>query len=157
MAIISGLPDMSTHRARVQGFEQVMRERFPKICIVEKINSRDQSVIAYEKTRYLLRQYPHLRGIFNAVGCTGDIGQALIDQQAQHIKMVCYNMTPDIVALVKRGIVDFAIGLAPYQQGFSAMNAMTAYLTQGKQPAAFIELPQLIGIDENIEALAKTM
>ena len=49
MAIISGLPDMSTHRARVQGFEQVMRERFPKICIVEKINSRDQSVIAYEK------------------------------------------------------------------------------------------------------------
>lgn len=37
------------------------------------------------------------------------------------------------------------------------MNAMTAYLTQGKQPAAFIELPQLIGIDENIEALAKTM
>lgn len=71
--------------------------------------------------------------------------------------MVCYNMTPDIVALVKRGIVDFAIGLAPYQQGFSAMNAMTAYLTQGKQPAAFIELPQLIGIDENIEALAKTM
>lgn len=157
VAIISGLPDMSTHRARVQGFEQVMRERFPKICIVEKINSRDQSVIAYEKTRYLLRQYPHLRGIFNAVGCTGDIGQALIDQQAQHIKMVCYNMTPDIVALVKRGIVDFAIGLAPYQQGFSAMNAMTAYLTQGKQPAAFIELPQLIGIDENIEALAKTM
>lgn len=157
VAIISGLPDMPTHRARVQGFEQVMRERFPKIRIVEKINSRDQSVIAYEKTRYLLRQYPHLRGIFNAVGCTGDIGQALIDLKAQHIKMVCYNMTPDIVALVKRGIVDFAIGLAPYQQGFSAMNAMAAYLTQGKQPAAFIELPQLIGIDENIEALAKNM
>ena len=66
-------------------------------------------------------------------------------------------MTPDIVALVKRGIVDFAIGLAPYQQGFAAMNAIVDYLTQGIQPAPFIELPQLIGIDENIEELAKTM
>ncbi len=74
VAIIGGLPDMSAHRARLQGFEQVMREHYPQIRIVETINSRDQSVIAYEKTAVLVKQYPNLRGIFSVVGCTGDIG-----------------------------------------------------------------------------------
>lgn len=156
VAIIGGLPDMSAHRARLQGFEQVMREQYPQIRIVETINSRDQSVIAYEKTTVLVKQYPNLRGIFSVVGCTGDIGQALIDQHMQSIKMVCYNFTDDVVALIKRGVVDFAIGLTPYRQGITAMRTMIEHLLQGSAPAQpFIEMPLLIGIDENIDVLAR--
>lgn len=156
VAIIGGLPDMATHRARLQGFEQAMRERYPGIRIVETVNSRDQSVIAYEKTDMLLRQYPDLRGIFSVVGCTGDIGQALIDNRRQTVKMVCYNFTPDVIALVQRGVVDFAIGLTPYRQGFSALTTLLAYLQDGTEPpASFLELPLLIGVDENIDVLAR--
>lgn len=155
VAIIGGLPDMLAHRARLQGFEQAIRERYPNIRIVETINSRDQSVIAYEKTGMLVQQYPNLRGIFSVVGCTGDIGQALIDRQAKNVKIVCYNFTDDVVALVKRGIVDFTIGLTPYRQGSVALHTLLKYLLDGEKPAApFLEMPILIGIDENIEVLS---
>ena len=155
VAIIGGLPDMQAHRARLQGFEQAIRERFPDIRIVETINSRDQSVIAYEQTDMLVQQHPHLRGIFSVVGCTGDIGQALIDRQAGHIKIVCYNFTDDVVALVKRGIVDFTIGLTPFRQGINTVNAILQYLLHGKKPEPFMEMPVLIGIDENIDVLSQ--
>lgn len=155
VAIIGGLPDIAVHRARLQGFEQVMRERFPKIQIVEKIYSFDQSVIAYEKTDMLLQQYPNLRGIFSVVGCTGDIGQAIIDRKAQHVKIISYNFTPDIVALIKKGIVDFTIGLSPYRQGTSAMHTLLRFLLYQEPPeSAFLEMPLLIGIDENIDMLS---
>ncbi len=155
VAIIGGLPDMIAHRARLQGFEQTVRARYPGIRIVESINSRDQGVIAYEKTGMLVEQYPNLRGIFSVVGCTGDIGQALIDRQIQSVKIVCYNFTDDVVALVKRGIVDFAIGLTPYRQGNVALGTLLRYLLDGEKPtASFLEMPLLIGIDENIEVLS---
>lgn len=154
VAIIGGLPDIAVHRARLQGFEQVMRERFPNIRVVEKIYSFDQSVIAYEKTDMLLQQYPNLRGIFSVVGCTGDIGQAIIDRKAQNIKIISYNFTPDIVALIKKGIVDFTIGLSPFRQGMDAMHTMLRFLLYNEQPErAFLEMPLLIGIDENIDML----
>lgn len=44
----------------------------------------------YEKTDMLLQQYPNLRGIFSVTGCTGDIGQAIIDRKAKNIKVRPY-------------------------------------------------------------------
>lgn len=158
VAVIGGLPDIAVHRTRMQGFEQVIRERFPKIRIVEVVYSFDQSVIAYEKTDMLLQQYPNLRGIFSVTGCTGDIGQAIIDRKAKNIKVISYNFTPDIVALIKKRIVDFTIGLSPYRQGASAMHAMVRFLLSGEKPeSSFVEMPLLIGIDENIDMLSQNM
>ena len=91
------------------------------------------------------------------VGCTGDIGQALIDRKRQSVKMVSYNFTSDVVALVKRGIVDFTIGLTPYRQGMTAMTTMAQFLLHQEKPqSAFLEMPLLIGIDENIDVLVRT-
>lgn len=158
VAIIGGLPDIAVHRARMQGFEQVIRERFPKIRIVETVYSFDQSVIAYKKTDMLLQQYTGLRGIFSVTGCTGDIGQAIMDRQTKNIKVISYNFTPDIVALIKKRIVDFTIGLSPYRQGVSAMRAMLRFLLHGETPeSTFLEMPLLIGIDENIDMLSQNM
>lgn len=156
VAIIGGMPDVAVHRARQHGFEQVMRERFPKIRIVDTIYSFDQSAIAYSKTDALLQQYPNLRGLFNVVGCTGDIGQAVMDRNAQNIKIITYNFTPDIVALIKKEIVDFTIGLSPYRQGASALHILLRFLLYQEKPAsAFLEMPLLVGIDENIDILCR--
>ncbi|MDO4174200.1 MAG: LacI family DNA-binding transcriptional regulator [Eubacteriales bacterium] len=154
VAIIGGVSEMRNNQLRIQGFQDVMHERFPNIHIVKVVNCYDQSAIAYEETDKLLQQYPKLRGIFSVVGCTADIGQVLIDRNMKTVKMVSYNITSDIVALVKRGIVTFTIGLEPYQQGVVAVNTMLTYLLEGKKPQSeFVEMPLLIGIDENIDML----
>lgn len=156
VAIIGGMREMRNNQLRIQGFKDVIRERFPHIQIVKVVNCYDQSAIAYEATNQLLQQYPNLCGIFSAVGCTADIGQALLDRHMQKIKMVSYNMTPDIVALVKRGIVTFTIGLTPYRQGMAAIHTILNYLLEGeKPPSDFVEMPLLIGMDENIDVLSQ--
>ena len=155
VAVMGGLPDVVTHQTRLQGFTEVMRTRYPNIQIVEVIDSNDRSVIAYEKTGKLLQKYPNLRGIFNVVGCTEDIGLSLIERHRDDVHIVCYNFTDDVIALVKRGIVSFAIGLAPYQQGMIAVRTLLDYLINDTTPAAsFVETPILIGVDENIDVLA---
>ncbi len=153
IAVIGGMSEISGHRLRIQSFQQAIAERFPEIRIVDIINSYDQGVIAYEKTIQLVTQYQNLRGIFCAVGCTADIGQALLDKK-KPIKIVSYNTTPDVVDLVRRGIVEFTLELAPYQQGAAAASVMLDFLCKGNRPeTAFLEIPARIVLDENIDAI----
>lgn len=156
VAIVGGSPDVAVHRFRIQGFQELVREKYPQMRIIEVVNSFDQSVITYEKTVKMIERHPDLRGIFSVVGCPGDIGQALIDCKATRIKMVSYNFTPDVVALIKRGIIEFTIGLSPYRQGELAVQLLADYVLFGKKPAApFVETPVYIGVDENIDLLSR--
>lgn len=152
IAILGGSPEVSAHKQRVAGFEEAMQENYPAIHIVEKIDSLEQSVIAYDKTCGLLQSYPDLKGIFSVAGCTGDIGQAVLDQNKKdYVKIVCYNFTEDVVALVQRKIVEFTIGLMPRQQGALAIETLFQYLFNDEKPkSTFLQTPITIGMDENI-------
>lgn len=157
VAVIGGMSEISGHRLRIQGFKQTMSTRFPDINIVETINSYDQSVIAYEKTIGLLKRYNNLRGIFCAVGCTADVGRAILDMNWHNVKVISYNMTPDIIMLVKKGVVKFTIGLTPFRNGMVAVNTLLDHLIYGKMPESdFIEMPLLLGMDENIDVLSQS-
>lgn len=155
VAMIGGSSDITAHRLRIKGFEDAIRERWPRISVCEKVFTLEQSVIAYERTCILLDQHPNLDGIFSLAGCAGDIGQAIIDRRRKEkVKMVCYNTTQDVVALIEKGIVQFSISLSPFQQGQLLVELVSAYLLHGKPPAGeFIQTPIAIGIDENIDML----
>lgn len=155
-AIIGGFPEINTHRLRIKGFEDVIRERWPKIQIVEKLFTLDQRAIAYKRTCVLLDQRPNLRGIFSLDSCAGEIGQAIIDRRCrERIKMICYNTTEDVAALIRQGIVQFSIGLAPYRQGQLAADVAGGFLLHGKRPAApFLRTPIEIRLDENLTETA---
>lgn len=152
-AIIGGFPEISGHRLRIKGFEDVIRERWPKIQIVEKLFTLDQHAIAYKKACVLLDQRPNLRGIFSLDSCAGEIGQAILDRRCkERVKMVCYNTTEDIAALLDKGIVQFSISLAPFQQGKLLAEVAGAYLLHGRLPASsFLRTPIEIKLDENID------
>lgn len=151
VAVVGGSDEVSAHKWRIQGFREAVQEKYPDIQIVSVIQSLEQSVIAYEKTASLLRDFESLRGIFSVAGCTGDVGQAILDSQ-RDVKLVSYNFTPDIVALVQKGIVEFTIGLAPYTQGTLALETLAQYLLSGKKPSStFLKTPISIGVDENID------
>ena len=154
--VIGSSPEIENNRLRIQGFSDAIREKYEDITIINNVNSLDQSVIAYEQTALLVERYPKLAGIFNAVGCAGDIGRALIDWKGTKIKLVSYNFTPDVISLIKHGIVDFAIGLSPEHQGTLVIELLSDYLLYGKKPPdKVIQTPILIGMDENIDILAE--
>ena len=156
VAVIGSSPEIENNRLRIQGFCDAIQEKYGDITIINSVNSLDQGVIAYEQTALLIERYPKLAGIFNAAGCTGDIGRALIDWKGTKIKLVSYNFTPDVISLIKHGIVDFAIGLSPEHQGVLVIEVLSDFLLYGKKPPGkMIQTPILIGMDENIDILAE--
>lgn len=153
IAVISGSPKVPGHKLRLEGFIDSIRVHRPDIRIVDQIYSQDQSLIAYERTCSLLDAYPRLCGICNLAGHAGEIGQAIIDRNRQgSVKLICYNITEDIAALLHRGVVEFSISIGPYRQGQLVAQVVYQYLLQGTAPAKpFIRTPISVILDENIE------
>ncbi len=156
IAVIGGSPKISGHKLRLQGFLEALQMYRPDIQIAEQLYSQDQHIIAYERTCKILEQYPKLRGICNLAGHSGEVGQAILDMNRQDaVKMVCYNHTDDIAALIRRGIIEFSINLAPEQQGRILLETAYHYLLHGQIPPAVIYTPVSILMNENIEFIAE--
>lgn len=153
IAVIGGSMEVSGHKLRIEGFRDVIHTAYPQIKIVEEIYSQDQSVIAYERTKRVLEQYPKLSGLCNLAGCAGDVGRAIIDRNRQDsVKLICYNATEDVLNLIQRGIVDFAISLSPQRQGQLLVATAYDYLRHEKQPdSSFLRTPVTLVMDENID------
>ena len=157
IAVISGSPDILSHRQRFDGFSDVIRSDYPDIQIVRQVYSQEQPSVAYQQTDQLLQSYPNLVGICNLAGCSGEIGQAILERRAKRaISLVCFGTGSDVIPLIHKRIVTFAIGLQPREQARILLETMYTYLIQGKAPREkMIHTPITIALDENIEDLMK--
>lgn len=155
VAVITGSADITSHRQRLEGFLEVMRTAYPDIEVVAQLYSQERSVIAYEQTGKLLSEQPGLAGVCNLAGCSGEIGQAILEQRRNRtVRLVCYSTASDVAALIRKGVVTFSISLRPREQGRIMIETINTYLTRGVRPASdFIKTPISIALDENIDSL----
>ena len=156
-AVISGSIDIPSHQQRLNGFYDVMRAEYPEIQIVRQFYTQEQSAVAYQQATRLLEDFPQLAGVCNLAGCSGEIGQAILERRAkQAVSLVCFGTAADVTALIRKKIVTFAINLQPREQARILLETMYGYLTQGKQPEnAFIHTPIAIALDENMDMLTR--
>ncbi len=152
---IGGSPEITAHEKRMQGFLDAMAERYPQIQVADRLYSQDQSVIAYERACKTLDEFPQLKGIGNLAGYAGEVGQAILERHREReVKMVCYDITPDVAALIHKNVIEFAIGLEPYQQAKILMETVYDCLMLGMHPAAdFLETPIAIAFDETVDEM----
>lgn len=155
VAVMAGMPTISSHQQRLAGFLDVMRLDYPDIEVLGPVYTQDQSAVAYSRTLRLLEDAPALQGICNLAGCSGAIGQAILDRQRRRaVRLVCYNTGDDVAALIRRGVATFSISIAPREQGRILVQTIYHYLYHGKPPAAdWIKVPITIAIDENVDSL----
>ncbi len=126
-------------RIREQGFSEFMAENYPEIHIIERIESFEDKEITYRKTRALLRQNPQLQGIYITCGGVAEVGRALQDEgRAQQIKVLSFEDYPEILALMKDGVIDCTLGSDLLMQGKTGLRLMIQYLVYGIKP----ELPE---------------
>lgn len=137
VAVMAGMPTISSHQQRLAGFLDVMRLDYPDIEVLGPVYTQDQSAVAYSRTLRLLEDAPALQGICNLAGCSGAIGQAILDRQRRRaVRLVCYNTGDDVAALIRRGVATFSISIAPREQGRILVQTIYHYLYHGKPPAA---------------------
>ena len=152
-AVMAGSPEITSHCLRLEGFLDFLRERCPGIEVVDRLFSQDQSVVAYSQACRTLDQFPNLEGFCNLAGYAGEVGQAILQRQ-RTIKMVCYDSTADVAALIEKGIVEFSISLVLSHQARSIIDTLHAYLLHGVAPTAdYIETPVTVLFDESLRGL----
>lgn len=157
VAVITGMPEVSSHEQRLEGFLDVIRSDYPEIEVVERLYVQDQSAIAYDRTCRLLAEYSALRGICNLAGCSGEVGQAILENRRRRaVCLVCYNTAGDVAALIRKGIVTFSISIRPREQARILLETIHAYLYEDRPPAeSWLKVPISIALDENIDSLTE--
>lgn len=154
--VVGGARGSTSFRLRLEGFLDTVRLQYSGIEIVRTIETDEDNLAAYQETVAAIAQQPDLQGIFVVTGCSAGVARAVIEtKKAGDIKIVGYNITDDVAAMVKLGIVDFAINTSPYQQGYIATRELFAHLLGTRAMSPRILIPSDIGIAENIDYLIR--
>lgn len=152
-AVLAGSPEIVSHCQRLNGFLDYLQTYCPEIEVVAQLFSQDQSVIAYTQACRTLDQFPDLNGFCNLAGYAGEIGQAML-QRKRPVKMVCYDSTDDVTALIQKGIVEFSISLLLSQQAHSIITTLYDYLLKGIVPTkTCIQTPVTVLFDESLNGI----
>ena len=147
----------ASHLKRFMGFCESMQALKPEIVIckprMDKKIDYTYDEMAYDYVEKALKN-PACKAIYTTG--EGEVGaaRALRDSgRYMEVKMVCYDLLPEIVRAMEDDVVDVTIGQEEFQQGYLPVNLMYEYLTFGtKPPHRRIYTDINIRIRENIHA-----
>jgi len=151
-AVIIGSMGIEGHRLRYEGFRNFLKET-TNIEVAKEIETLEQDIITFEKTKELLAKNPDLNGIYVAASSAKQVCKAVYqDKETSKIKIITYNFTDEIRELIEEGKVDFTIGISPYQQGEKVIKTLADYTFKKEDPQSKeIRVPITIGIKSNID------
>lgn len=155
VAVITGSEHIPSHRQRLQGFVDTIRSNYSDIQIIDPIFTQEQPAAAYYLAARLLEDHPQIAGVCNLAGCSGEIGQAILEHRTNStIPLVCFNTADDVAELIHKGIVTFSINLKPSIQARQMLETMAAFVRHGSRPGdPFLKVPVSIIIEENVNDL----
>ena len=121
---------------REQGFTDFLKVEYPQIVIVSRVESFEDPQITYEKTVQLLAEQPDLRGIYITCGGVAQVGRALIESgRSKDIRVLCYEDYPEVVELMRQGVIDWTLGGEKDEQGALPVKLIMDQLVFGRKPA----------------------
>ncbi|MGI6779048.1 MAG: substrate-binding domain-containing protein [Acetivibrionales bacterium] len=137
VAIITGSLSLLALSQRIKGFREIIETEHPGIEIIDIIETKEQKTLTFEKTIHLLETVKDLNGIYVTSEPINEVGKAVkLLKKSGEIKIICFDFYPEVVKLVKEGIIDFTIGQDPVAQGYKPIKILFDYLFNGKQPQA---------------------
>ncbi len=148
IAILKGVPTLSGHTLRFQGFKDYLNKN---IDIIFEKDIQDDKEKAYSETLRLLQMHPHIDGIFVVAACASDVCSVLVEKNRANIPVICFDTVPSTVKMMEKGIVRAAICQNPYEQGFQSVKAaFDQILHNSHQNTEDILLSNAIIIKENL-------
>ena len=141
-ALFVGSLNSSTHKAWVDAALEYQKQKYPDMkWIGDYVESNDDSKVAYEKTKEILKKYPNIKGFqgSSALDVVG-IGQAV---EEASLSDSTYVVGTSIVSysgnLLKTGAVDLVSGWDPADSGY-AMNLLAQFVLDKKEIKSGIDL-----------------
>ena len=151
--VVLGHPSITSNFQRMQGFKETMAKKYPKVKIVQELETQFTRDDAIKKTEDMLVTYPNLKGIFGATGGDAGLGALSAVQAAgrKGIKIVNFDAIPESRKVIYDGsdILGGDAAQFPYDIGYDSMKAAIASL-RGVQVPPQMEVPVDIVTKDNL-------
>lgn len=135
--IVNWFGDPGCDIGRAGGFEDRIKEAYPDIEIIGKVENQDQAEAARAATVDFLTAYPDLAGIYPTAGGPIGAAQALKDlNKTGQVKIVCFDPLPQTIEYIKDGSIAAAIGQDPIATGRDPAIRVFNYMMEGILPTA---------------------
>jgi len=139
VGVVTGVAGANNLEERYQGFVEEMKKH-PNITVLPRQAAESDKSLAISITENLLTAHPDLAGIFgvNAISGPG-VGQAVrASGKAGKVKVVSFDVTPELQELCKAGAVQALIAQRPFKMGYLAVKVLYDAL-HGKKPTGDID------------------
>lgn len=120
---------------RMCGFQAEMNENFPNIKIMPPEYCYLDQNLAERITRRVLKNVDNLSGIYlSSVGRSGVYRALCNSAQSKKIHVIVHDLTNDNLQMIRKGVVDFAIGQDVQTQGILPLQLLFLFLTKHQSP-----------------------
>lgn len=136
VAIINGSYDlMYGNHERSNEYVKYLNTICPRIEIVEIVGSQENEVPMFKSTLDLLSRRKDIDCLYVTTGGIRGVGQAIkVADMSQHIKVICYDLFPEIIELIHEGTVVATICQGLVDQGYRSFKTIVDYLFYGESP-----------------------
>jgi LacI family transcriptional regulator len=110
VAVVVGYFSFLCQEDREIGFRSLLRQRFPKIEIVEVIKGDDSREATYEAALRLFKQRRDIDGVYNVAGGNYGLARAMQEAQlGQRPLYITHEVDEVTEPLLRSGVIDFVI------------------------------------------------
>jgi ABC-type sugar transport system substrate-binding protein len=142
VAVINVAPGISTTDARIQGFAQEMKAKYPNITVLPTQYDNDSSATAASQVASDITAHPDLSGVFatNVLSAQGAATGVQHAGKSGEVKVATFDADPQQMAALKSNTIQLAIAQSPYLEGQDGVEqALNA--ANGKPVTASIGTP----------------
>ena len=116
-------PGSASTIAREQGFEDVLKEKFPGLRIADKRFGMSDFAKSLAVAENMLTAHPDADGMF-ASNETGSVGAAqALKGRKNKVKMVGFDSSPTLIEDVNTGLIDALVVQHPFKIGYESVRA----------------------------------
>lgn len=121
---------------RRKGFENLLRENYPEVKIVDVVESNESLETVYDLTVDLLKRYPHLAGIYvDNGGAPPEVARATVEaKKTGKVKIICHDLTDETMRYVQQRVISATLGQDPFVQGHDPVIHLFNHLVDGWKP-----------------------
>ncbi|MHB8131594.1 MAG: substrate-binding domain-containing protein [Mobilitalea sp.] len=134
VAIFKGDTTTSINKVRRDTVVSVL-QKHKKIKIVAEVTEAINNDIVHNKMVELLNSFPNLKGVIVNGGGVHGAAKAIQElKRVGKVKLFCFDYDDEIIELIKKGIVNTAMGQDPFGQGHDPIIYLYNYLVANEKP-----------------------
>ena len=131
--VITGSQRFQAHKARTDGFSDVISGMGRNVEIVDILETNDERGRTYDVLKRVLSSHPDIEGIYIASGHIEGAVQAIREMRRKY-SVIVNDLSPAIENALRDNLFDFTIYQNPYEQGYKPVRLLFDYLLNGTTP-----------------------